>query len=223
MKNFRKFRAVYIQLPVEEWGAGQTTALPLWRVVDTHSNLCIASAYSSLDVAFGCLKAWDFDFVNSKPHRRTPNSLCFVTGVRGQPLKPNYERFDTSGLAALDHTPGPRLLINYPHRRRGWVSFQLEGWPIFDLYAYPVRRDYVHIDPLVLSEVDEIYHVWKAQAGWRERIGDCLHRMVDRGVLVSEAIALAAARIPLTERTLYEMYLTTRFEVKYEDTTVVGE
>lgn len=182
-------------------------SIPVWRVADDNANLCILTPYSDLRLAIQAVESWGFVCTNVNPHGRKPRQVCFVTGQRGSPPEPDYGSWDRSAIVALTQLPGPRLLINTRGRRQGWTYWSTTGWPRVDLYAYPIRKNFIDIDRVMLDLAHEVRSGWVQAQEWRFRIGDAINFMTEQGVSVYQAVKLAAESTSLAEKTLYEFYL----------------
>lgn len=154
---------------------------PAWRLADTDCNLIIESSLDDLKKVYEVIELWGFVYTKTIPRTGKVRNF-YVCATRGNPPLVDISSKHRTAYRALSLLPGPRLAVNSTYYKPGWKVWREDFYSIEDVYRYPVRKDFVNVDPQVLFLS---YIMRKAALGgkkWRWQIGDAIQLMIAMGV-----------------------------------------
>lgn len=151
---------------------------PIWRVADKDCNLVIESSLDRLKETYELLDFWGFR--HCKTFMRWGKvKTYFVVGAKGDPPEIPFGKTTRTPYRALSTLPGPRLSVNSDYYKPGWTNWREDFYNIEDVYRYPIRKDFINIDPQVLFISYMIQKAVNTEKRWRWQIGDCINLLVN--------------------------------------------
>lgn len=180
---------------------------PLWRLAGDPCNLVIESPLDNLKKTYEALDLWGFC------HRKTIKrwrkvETYFVVGAKGDAPEIPFGNTLKTPFKSMNKIPGPRLVINppYEYKKPGWDTWEEDFYALEDLYRFPLRKNYVQVDPQMLFAAYRIRKAISSSQQWRWQIGDAIGVLIEMGLTMVTAVDFASEVTGLSVSSVRDMY-----------------
>lgn len=150
--------------------------------------LVLQSDMQDLKASYEALGLWGFCYIKTTP---TIHRKFLIVGSKGDAPEINFPKRVGGMFPTLTKLPGAKISVNAPYKKKDWEIWRKDFSNVEDMYRFPIRKNFIEIDPQVLFLSYQLRKYTLQGKEWRWQIGDTIATLVAMGIPVKSALDFA--------------------------------